>query len=82
MRIASIFVAMTIMASSVLSANAESASPLLAGKPAGVKEATLAGSGLLIFFGLAVVGGGIALVASQGSSGGKVNTTTTTATAP
>jgi hypothetical protein len=80
-RFAAVILATTLVASSALAAGTDSASPLAPGKPAGVQQATLAGTGLLFFFGLAVIGGGIALVSTQGSSGNKISATTT-GTAP
>ena len=78
--IAALVLASTMMASTAF-AGSDSAAPLAPGKPAGVQQAALAGNGLLLLFGLAVVGGGIALVASQGSSGNTIQATTTS-TAP
>lgn len=70
-----------LLASSTLAAGADTVSPLAAGKPAGVKQANMAGHGLLVVFGLAIVAGGIALVVSQGNSGNSI-TSTTSSTAP
>jgi hypothetical protein len=71
-----------VLATSLVSTQvyADTAS-LAPGKPAGVQQATLAAPGVVIIFGLAIIAGGIALVTSQGSSGGTV-AATTTATAP
>jgi hypothetical protein len=77
-RTAAAVLAVTLAATSAMADSA----PLAAGKPAGVHEATLAGSGLLFFFGLAVVGGGIALVSTQGSSGNHITATTTSTATP
>ncbi len=79
-RLAAIVLAGTLSVSSAFAGSSDNSAPLSAGKPAGVKEATLAGSGLLLVFGLAVVAGGIALVSSQGS--GNTSSTSTTATTP
>jgi hypothetical protein len=51
------------------------AAPLSPGKPAGVQQADLEGGGVLLFLGIAVLAGGIALLATQtqgkgGSSAG------------
>jgi hypothetical protein len=78
--ITSIVAAATILASSVMAASADTSAPLPAGKPAGVEKAQLAGNGLLILFGLGIVAGGIALIATQGNNGNTVATTTTTGT--
>ncbi|MGH6827921.1 MAG: hypothetical protein ACREFW_03315 [Rhizomicrobium sp.] len=60
-------------------AAANAASPLPAGKPAGVKKAQMADNTLLLVLGLGVVAGGIALVAS-GNGHSSVATTTTATT--
>jgi hypothetical protein len=70
-----------LLVSSTLAAGADTVSPLAPGKPAGVKQASLEGNGLLLVFGVAIVAGGIALVASQGNSGNSI-TSTTSSTAP
>ena len=77
-RFAAVVLASSLLASSAFAQGNDA--PLPAGKPAGVKQANLAGNGLLVLFGLAIVGGGIALVASSGS--GNAITTSTTGTAP
>jgi hypothetical protein len=80
-RFTAIVLASTLAFSSAFAAQTDSSTPLAPGNPAGVKQAQLAGNGLLFVFGLAVVAGGLALVVSNGSSGGNI-TTTTTSTAP
>lgn len=76
-----ITLAATLLTTSAYAAGTEIASPLPAGKPAGVKQAQIAGGGLLLIAGIAIVAGGIALVASEGNSGNNVSVTTT-GTAP
>lgn len=63
---------------------AESAAPLPAGKPAGVKKAQIEGNELVLGVGVAAVAAGIALVASDDDDGPTTSTTTpvTTGTAP
>lgn len=78
-RFAAIVVASTLVTSSAFAAGTNVA-PLAPGKPAGVKEANLSGNGMLYLFGLAILGGGIALVASQGTGNNVTNLTTTTTT--
>ena len=68
--------AIMFMASGAFAA-ADTSAPLIAGKPAGVKQAQLSGHGLLLVSGLAIVGGGIALAAAGNRS---TPTTTTAAT--
>jgi len=75
-----------VLASSIVCSNAfavESGSnvALAPGKPAGVKTANASGNGFLLIAGIAIVAGGIALVASSGSSGNAI-AVTTTGTAP
>ena len=77
-RFAAIVLASTLTVSSAFAA--DNAPALSAGKPAGVKDAQFAGSGLLLVFGIAIVAGGIALVASQGS--GNTPTASSTSTTP
>lgn len=85
---AALIIAGTVLASSAFAAQVDA--PLAPGKPAGVKEAQRDGNGFLMFAGVAVVAGGIALVVSQGNSGNNIavstplttTTTTTTTTAP
>ena len=74
-----------VLATALLGSTAFAASDnaaLAPGKPAGVQQANLAGGGFVLFFGLAVVAGGIALVASQGGSGNNIAVTTTSTGAP
>ena len=53
---------------------------LAPGKPAGVSKAQTGGNGLLLIAGVAVVAGGIALVATSGNSNGTIaNSTSSTA---
>jgi hypothetical protein len=54
--------------------------PLPAGKPAGVKQAELAGSGLIYLVGVAVIAAGIAIAVSNNN--GNQPSTSTTGTAP
>lgn len=62
---------------------AETAAPLPAGKPAGVKKAQEKGNILVLGIGVAAVAAGIALVASDDGDGPTtVTTTPTTGTAP
>jgi hypothetical protein len=76
--IVSAALALGLMCSSVFAA--DSNGPLSPGKPAGVKQAALAGRGLLIVAGVVVAATLIAVVASNNNSNG--STTTTTGTAP
>jgi hypothetical protein len=64
---------------SVLAALPAAAAPLPAGKPAGVKEANMAGPGLLWIGVAGILAVTIAVVASNGGNDG-VTTPTTTAT--
>lgn len=63
---------------------AESAAPLPAGKPAGVKKAQIEGNELVLGVGVAAVAAGIALVASDDDSAPPVTTSgpVTTGTTP
>lgn len=70
-----------LLASSTLAAGADTVAALAPGKPAGVKQAEMSGNSALLFFGVAIVAGGIALVVSQGNSGNSI-TSTTSSTAP
>lgn len=74
---AAIALATSVFASSAFAAGIEVRAPLTPGKPATVKKAQLEGNTVLLLAGVAVVGGGIALVASEGNS---TLTATTTAT--
>lgn len=75
-RLAAVALASALTFSSAFAAATDNAAPLTPGKAAGVKEAELHGSGLLWLGALVIVGGGLALVVSQGS-GNKISTTTT-----
>ena len=70
--------AVALTASSAFAA--EDAGPLSAGKPAGVRQAALAGSGLIFLVGAAVIAAGIAIAVSNNN--GNKPTTSTTGTAP
>lgn len=76
-RFVAVVLAGSLMASSAFAATDAALAP---GKPAGVQKATMGGGGFLIFAGIAIVAGGIALVASEGNSGNTIATTTTTGT--
>jgi hypothetical protein len=65
----------------VSSATAANTTSLAPGKPAGVQQAQLHGHALLWLFGLGIVAGGIALVAS-GNGNNHQTVTTTTSTTP
>ena len=71
--------ALALTASSAFAADDNA--PLPAGKPAGVHQAALAGSGLLILVGVAVVAAGIAVAVSSGNGNGPTTSSTST-TAP
>ena len=75
-RLAAISLAVSLIASNAIAA--ENA-PLPAGKPAGVKQAALAGTPFVWVLGLAFLGAGIGLAAS--GNGGNTPAVTTTATA-
>ena len=75
---AAICLASVLVASSAYAAGNEPA--LAPGKPAGVSKAQTGGNGLLLIAGVAVVAGGIALVATSGNSNGTIaNSTSSTA---
>lgn len=78
--------ALGLVASSAVAADNNSTSPLSPGKPAGVKQATLAGNGTLIAVGIIVAGVIAGVIASQNGpqSGfiGTVNPTGTPSTSP
>lgn len=62
---------------------AETAAPLPAGKPAGVKQAQEESNAVVLGVGVAAVAAGIALVASDGDDTAPVpNTTSVTTTTP
>lgn len=69
--------ALSLLASSALAAEPV-ATPLPPGKPAGTHQATLAGPGILILGGLAIVGIGLAFALSN--DGKNTPTTPTTGT--
>jgi hypothetical protein len=62
------------------SAFAAEDAPLPAGKPAGVHQAELAGSGLILLLGAAAIAAGIAIAVSNNNGSGP--TTSSTGTAP
>jgi hypothetical protein len=68
-KIGAVIVATSLLASSAFAAE-PATGPLAPGKPAGTKEAAIQSGGVMLFVGLAVAAGIIALVASttQGSS--------------
>jgi hypothetical protein len=72
------FIAAALLCASCANALAANA-PLPAGKPAGTKEAALAGSGFVILLGLAGVAALTAIMVSQDHNNG-VTTPTTTST--
>ena len=76
-RLAALSLAVSLIASNAIAA--ENA-PLPAGKPAGVKQAALAGTPFIWVLGLAFLGAGIGLAAS--GNGGNTPAVTTTTTAP
>lgn len=59
---------------------ADDAGPLAAGKPAGVKQADLAGSSLIFLVGAAAIAVGIAIAVSNNN--GNQTSTSTTGTSP
>lgn len=69
--------ALALSGSNVL---ADTMAPLAAGKPAGVKKASLEGNGLLLAAGVAVVIAGVVIVASNNGNSG--SSTSSTGTAP
>ncbi len=71
---------MLAVALTASTAMANASGPLPAGKPAGVHQAALAGSGLFLLLGAAAIAAGIAIVVSN-NNGGNVSTSTTS-TAP
>ena len=77
-KIGAVLVASGLLVSGAFAA--DTSAPLPAGKPAGVQQAQAGGSALLWVFGLAIVGGGIALTVASGS--GNNITASTTSTAP
>jgi hypothetical protein len=75
---AAIGLASVLVTSSAYAAGNEPA--LTPGKPAGVSKAQMHGNGLLLIAGVAIVAGGIALVATSGNSNGTIaNSTSSTA---
>ncbi len=75
--IGSALLATALFASSAFAAtDVSTKAPLAPGKPAGVKQAQLAGSGLLFVVGIGIVAGGIALVASGAGNGHNITNTT------
>ncbi len=73
--LAAVFLSTALFASSAFAGPVEA--PLSAGKPAGVKHAQAEGNTVLLVAGIAVVAGGIALVASGNGSGPAVTTSAT-----
>jgi hypothetical protein len=71
----------SMLAASSAYAASDPTGPLAPGKPAGVQNANMVGGGFLLIAGVAIVAGGIALVASSGNSGNTI-AVTTTGTAP
>jgi hypothetical protein len=72
-----------VLAAALTASNAmadTTSAPLPAGKPAGVHQAALAGSGLFLLLGAAAIAAGIAIVVSNNNGGHP--TTSTTSTAP
>lgn len=74
---AAIALATSVFASSAFAAGTEVRAPLTPGKPATVKKAQMEGNTVMLLAGVAVVGGGIALVASEGNGTPAAVTTTT-----
>jgi hypothetical protein len=70
--------ALALSGSSVL---ADTTAPLAPGKPAGVKQASMEGNGLLIAIGAAVVVAGIVIIATD-SNNNKGSSASSTGTAP
>jgi hypothetical protein len=82
-RFAAIALAASVFAPSAFAAGTETRTPLAPGKPATVKKAQMEGNTVMLLAGVAVVGGGIALVASEGNGTPTAFTTpTTTGTNP
>ena len=76
-RLAAFSLAASMIASSAMAADNASLAP---GKPAGVKQAALAGTPFIWVLGIAFLGAGIGLAAS--GNGGNTPAVTTTTTAP
>ena len=64
------------IAASLILSSAASADPLSSGKPAGIHDAQMANSTLLIVVGVGVVAAAIALAASSSNGGGPTAVTT------
>lgn len=80
---AAVALATSVLASSAFAAGTEVRVPLAPGKPATVKKAQMEGNTVMLLAGVAVVGGGIALVASEGNGTPTAFTSpTTTGTNP
>ena len=78
---AAVALATSVLASSAFAAGTDTRAPLAPGKPATVKKAQMEGNTVMLLAGVAVVGGGIALVASEGN-GTPTAVTTATGTLP
>jgi hypothetical protein len=74
---AAVALATSVLASSAFAAGTEVRAPLAPGKPATVKKAQMEGNTVMLLAGVAVIGGGIALVASEGNGTPAAVTTTT-----
>lgn len=79
---AAIALATSVFASSAFAAGTEVRAPLTPGKPATVKKAQMEGNTVMLLAGVAVVGGGIALVASEGNGTPTAISTATGTTLP
>ena len=77
---AAVALATSVLASSAFAAGTEVRAPLAPGKPASVKKAQLEGNTIMIVAGVAIVAGGIALVASEGNDTVVPATTSTSTT--
>jgi hypothetical protein len=77
---AAVALAISVLASSAFAAGTEVRAPLVPGKPATVKKAQLEGNTIMIVAGVAIVAGGIALVASEGNDTVVPATTSSTTT--
>ena len=71
-----------ILATSLLVTNAFAATPLPAGKPAGVQKAQMGDNAILIVVGIGLAALGIGLAASSSGGGPTSVTNTVTGTAP
>jgi hypothetical protein len=78
---AAVALATSVLASSAFAAGTEVRAPLAPGKPASVKKAQMEGDNtMMIVAGVAIVAGGIALVASEGNDTVVVAPTSSTTT--